>query len=123
MRTQSRAVVDVCEQALEEVFRHTPVGVVLIDLHGSILDANVSFCAMLGRHRDDVVGQEVRAFVHPEEADAAQSSLGRLRTEEVSSLEELPQSMMPEGLLETLTTDQRRDLIAYLMHPSQVPMP
>jgi putative heme-binding domain-containing protein len=43
--------------------------------------------------------------------------------EEVSSLEELPQSMMPEGLLETLTTDQRRDLIAYLMHPSQVPMP
>jgi putative membrane-bound dehydrogenase-like protein len=43
--------------------------------------------------------------------------------DDVSSLEELPQSMMPDGLLETLTTEQRRDLIAYLMHPSQVALP
>jgi putative membrane-bound dehydrogenase-like protein len=42
---------------------------------------------------------------------------------EVSSMEELPQSVMPEGLLESLTAEQRRDLIAYLMHPSQVPLP
>jgi hypothetical protein len=38
-------------------------------------------------------------------------------------LEELPQSVMPDGLLETLTSEQRRDLIGYLMHPSQVPLP
>jgi hypothetical protein len=31
--------------------------------------------------------------------------------------------MMPDGLLETLTPEQRRDLIAYLMHPSQVSLP
>jgi len=31
-------------------------------------------------------------------------------------------SMMPEGLLATLTAEQTRDLIAYLMHPSQVPL-
>ena len=43
--------------------------------------------------------------------------------EEVSSVEEFPQSMMPDGLLETLTSEQRRDLIAYLMHPSQVALP
>lgn len=43
--------------------------------------------------------------------------------DDVSSIEEFPQSMMPDGLLETLTSDQRRDLIAYLMHPSQVPLP
>jgi putative membrane-bound dehydrogenase-like protein len=42
---------------------------------------------------------------------------------DVISLEESSQSIMPEGLLETLTIDQRRDLIAYLMHPSQVPLP
>ena len=30
---------------------------------------------------------------------------------------------MPEGLLEGLTTEQARDLIAYLMHTGQVPMP
>jgi putative membrane-bound dehydrogenase-like protein len=42
---------------------------------------------------------------------------------DVENIQELPQSMMPEGLLETITSTQRRDLIAYLMHPSQVPLP
>jgi putative membrane-bound dehydrogenase-like protein len=32
-------------------------------------------------------------------------------------------SMMPAGLLLSLKPDQIRDLIAYLMHPSQVPLP
>jgi putative membrane-bound dehydrogenase-like protein len=43
--------------------------------------------------------------------------------DEVSSIDELPQSMMPDGLLETLTSELRRDLVAYLMHPTQVPLP
>jgi hypothetical protein len=30
---------------------------------------------------------------------------------------------MPEGLLETLTPGQRQDLITYLLHPTQVPLP
>jgi hypothetical protein len=32
-------------------------------------------------------------------------------------------SMMPEGLLLAFPPDQVRDLIAYLMHPVQVPLP
>ena len=46
-----------------------------------------------------------------------------IERDDVSGLEELPQSMMPDGLLETLTEEQRRDLIAYLMHPTQVALP
>lgn len=42
---------------------------------------------------------------------------------EIASLQESSLSMMPEGLLEALTPNQARDLIAYLMHPSQVPLP
>jgi putative heme-binding domain-containing protein len=34
-----------------------------------------------------------------------------------------PLSMMPEGLLVALQPGQVRDLIAYLMHPAQVPLP
>jgi len=33
-----------------------------------------------------------------------------------------PASLMPEGLLQTLNEEQVRDLIAYLMHPVQVPL-
>lgn len=32
-------------------------------------------------------------------------------------------SMMPEGLLQALTETQVRDLVGYLMHPTQVPLP
>jgi putative heme-binding domain-containing protein len=42
---------------------------------------------------------------------------------EIAKQEELPQSMMPEGLLQAFTPQQVRDLIAYLMHPVQVPLP
>lgn len=42
---------------------------------------------------------------------------------EIVKTETSPLSMMPEGLLLALQPDQVRDIIAYLMHPTQVPMP
>ena len=42
---------------------------------------------------------------------------------EIAGVRESAVSLMPEGLLEALTAEQARDLIAYLMHMSQVPMP
>ena len=42
---------------------------------------------------------------------------------EITKQEEMPLSMMPEGLLTTFTPEQTRDLIAYLMHPGQVTLP
>ena len=42
---------------------------------------------------------------------------------ESQTVERADIASMPDGLLETLTSDQRRDLIAYLMHPTQVPLP
>ena len=42
---------------------------------------------------------------------------------EIVKQEASPMSMMPEGLLLALQPDQVRDLIAYLMHPVQVPLP
>jgi putative heme-binding domain-containing protein len=41
----------------------------------------------------------------------------------IESIQDSSLSVMPEGLLETLTAEQARDLIAYLMHRSQVPLP
>ncbi|HXI51470.1 MAG TPA: PVC-type heme-binding CxxCH protein [Candidatus Saccharimonadales bacterium] len=42
---------------------------------------------------------------------------------EVESLTESKLSLMPEGLLEALSETQVRDLIAFLMHAEQVPLP
>ena len=42
---------------------------------------------------------------------------------EIASVRESSLSMMPDGLLDALTGDQGRDLVAYLMHSSQMPLP
>lgn len=42
---------------------------------------------------------------------------------EIVSREQAPVSMMPEGLLKSLSTDEVRDLIAYLRTVQQVPLP
>jgi putative heme-binding domain-containing protein len=51
------------------------------------------------------------------------TATGRVTVErsEVSRLETLPASMMPEGLLESLAHAERRDLVGYLMHDRQEP--
>jgi putative heme-binding domain-containing protein len=41
---------------------------------------------------------------------------------EITGIQELPQSLMPEGLLQSLGDTKVRDLLGYLMHPSQVPL-
>ena len=41
---------------------------------------------------------------------------------DIVKTETSPMSMMPEGLLLALQPGQVRDLIAYLMHPVQVPL-
>ena len=41
---------------------------------------------------------------------------------DIDDMQESKLSLMPEGLLESLPETQVRDLIAYLMHPSQVPL-
>ena len=42
---------------------------------------------------------------------------------DIAKEEQLPQSLMPEGLLLALSEAQVRDLLAYLMTRAQVPLP
>ena len=45
-----------------------------------------------------------------------------LERSQIEKTTHLPNSIMPEGLLQSLTPEQTRDIIAYLMHPAQVPL-
>ncbi len=46
-----------------------------------------------------------------------------IEKDQIASTQELSQSLMPEGLLLAFSPTQVRDLFAYLMHKSQVPLP
>jgi hypothetical protein len=43
--------------------------------------------------------------------------------DEIEAREPLKVSLMPEGLLEQLSREEARDLVAYLASPAQVPLP
>ena len=42
---------------------------------------------------------------------------------EIEAIKPSTQSLMPDGLLKTLSDDDIKNLIAYLQHPTQVPLP
>lgn len=86
MRLNLPVPLEASEQALEEMFRHTPVGVVVTDLHGLIVDANHAFCSLLGREREEIVGQQFVTFVHAEEREAVSANLGSLREGELENV-------------------------------------
>lgn len=46
-----------------------------------------------------------------------------VQRDEIEQLEPSKLSLMPEGMLQPLSPDQVRDLFAYLMHSSQMPLP
>ncbi len=62
--------IDHHETILEEVFRHTPVGVALIDLHGTIFDTNPALGRLLGVESSTLNGTNFGALVdHDQAAD------------------------------------------------------
>lgn len=67
------------ELVLEELFRHTPIGVVLTDMYGTILDVNDALCDMVGYQRADLVGRKFTDISHPDEVSDVLARVADLR--------------------------------------------
>lgn len=78
-RSARLPLVDDSELVLDELFRHTPVGVVLSDLHGTIVDVNPALCAMLGYKRVELIGRKMTDVAHPEDLTDVLSRTADLR--------------------------------------------
>jgi putative heme-binding domain-containing protein len=52
----------------------------------------------------------------------SQSGTTTIDRNDIDDMQDSKLSLMPEGLLESLPEAEVRDLIAYLMYPSQVPL-
>ena len=57
----------VVQQQFEAVFVHAPLGIMLIDLDGVILDANDAACVLCGCTRHEVIGQAALDHAHPDD--------------------------------------------------------
>jgi len=79
MKSSPLPPIEDTELVLEELFRHTPVGVVLSDLHGTILDVNNALCAMLGYERAELVGHTMLEVSHPDDLADVRTRTADLR--------------------------------------------
>jgi PAS domain S-box-containing protein len=65
----SRHELQLSEQRFRNVFDNSRVGMVLTAPDGQFLRANPAMCQMLGHTQQDIVGQDFRAFTHPDDAE------------------------------------------------------
>jgi len=50
-----------------QLFENTPLAIVLVDIHGNIVEVNKGFEALFGYTREEVLGRDNRLFIVPEE--------------------------------------------------------
>ncbi len=89
---------------LRWLFNEAPVGIVLLDLHGDVTDANRAFLKLLGVHRDAVVGRAFTDRVNKED-----------RSDVTAQLSKVVMGIMPATHLEVrLPAMGERELVASL---------
>jgi len=89
---------------LRWMFDEAPVGIVLLDLHGNVTDANRAFLKLLGVHRDAVVGRAFTDRVNKED-----------RSDVTAQLSKVVMGIMPATHLEVrLPAMGERELVASL---------
>ena len=60
------------------LFSSSPVGIVLLDLQGTVVDSNRSFLKILGLHRDGVVGWPISERISKEDRDSADTAFTKI---------------------------------------------
>ncbi|MFP5021867.1 putative bifunctional diguanylate cyclase/phosphodiesterase [Pseudonocardia phyllosphaerae] len=67
-RTGAEAARWASEARYGTVFEHAYLGISVADTEGTILEANRALCEMIGYSADELVGQSVFTFIHPEDS-------------------------------------------------------
>ncbi|MDB5962608.1 MAG: sensor histidine kinase [Massilia sp.] len=72
---RNRAALSASSAQVDSIFAQNAVGVVKADRHGRIVRVNGRFCQIVGRSPGDLIGQEGRGLLHPDDAAASGASL------------------------------------------------
>ncbi len=82
---EARLKLEAAEARYRAVFDQAAMGVARLKPTGEILEANDSFCALLGRDRDALLGVALQSLVHPESLDRTLLSSAALLAGEVET--------------------------------------
>ena len=81
-RKQADEALREAHERFHSAFENAPIGMVLADLDGVIIRANTALGRILGRNADDLPGQNIDSFTHPDDQEFSKSEMVRLATSE-----------------------------------------
>lgn len=64
---RGRAALRESEAHVASLFEQTTAGIAEADFAGRLIRVNERYCQIMGRHRDELIGQHMHAFIHPDD--------------------------------------------------------
>ncbi len=74
------------ESRFHSAFTHAAIGMALVSTDGRFIQANKSFCDMLGRPMTDLLASRLASLVHPDDLSALQGPIDKLVKGELASV-------------------------------------
>lgn len=79
------------ERRFRAMFELSPAGIILIDIGGTIIEVNSSFCKTIGYSRKEVIGRNIRLFASPADDAEIEDNIasildGKTMTHEVTNI-------------------------------------
>ena len=78
VRKETEEALRQAHERFQSAFVNAPIGMAMADLEGHITSANPALGRIVGRPAEDLVGQCVHDFTHPDDRDASRSEMQRL---------------------------------------------
>jgi diguanylate cyclase (GGDEF)-like protein/PAS domain S-box-containing protein len=85
------------EQRFRLAFENNMAGMIFVDLEDRILAVNDSFCQMIGRSREEIVGNDSAPFTHPEDRGITKEAHRRLASGEADQVSYVKRYLHKDG--------------------------
>ena len=85
------------EERFRRTFEDAPIGMALLEVDGTILQANGRLCAILQRSAEELSGRTLSSFSHPRDAELDRVEIGRLLRGELDRVQLEKRYLHPDG--------------------------
>ncbi|MHB1508441.1 MAG: diguanylate cyclase domain-containing protein [Acidimicrobiales bacterium] len=85
------------EECYRLAFENNIAGMIITHLDGHVVEVNRSFCAMLDYPIEELLGQDVVNFTHPEDKDSTREMYRRLASGEVGQVSDVKRYVSADG--------------------------
>jgi PAS domain S-box-containing protein len=84
-KKETEQTLAISEETFKNAFEYSPIGMVLVSLHGNFLKVNKSICDMFGYTPDEMILKTFQEITHPDDLEADLNQLHKTLNGEISA--------------------------------------